>query len=52
MTRPVTDPVGLEVRWDRLAAATHEAASTMPRTAFSTIIRGSNDYTVVLTDHS
>ncbi|GAA3794394.1 hydantoinase B/oxoprolinase family protein [Amycolatopsis tucumanensis] len=50
MTRPVTDPVGLEVRWDRLAAATDEAASTMLRTAFSTIIRESNDYTVVVMD--
>lgn len=50
MTRPVADPVGLEVRWDRLAAATDEAASTMLRTAFSTIIRESNDYTVVLMD--
>ncbi|MFI6436568.1 hydantoinase B/oxoprolinase family protein [Streptomyces sp. NPDC050759] len=50
MTRPVSDPIGLEVRWDRLAAATDEAASTMLRTAFSTIIRESNDYTVVLMD--
>ncbi|MFJ6392505.1 hydantoinase B/oxoprolinase family protein [Streptomyces sp. NPDC091972] len=52
MTRPVSDPVGLEVRWDRLAAATDEAASTMLRTAFSTIIRESNDYTVVLMDRA
>ncbi|QOV40883.1 hydantoinase B/oxoprolinase family protein [Streptomyces ferrugineus] len=50
MTVPVCDPVGLEVRWDRLAAATDEAASAMLRTAFSTIIRESNDYTVVLMD--
>ncbi|SFJ95066.1 N-methylhydantoinase B [Amycolatopsis sacchari] len=50
MNAPVPDPVGLEVRWDRLAAATDEAASTMLRTAFSTIIRESNDYTVVLMD--
>ncbi|MER5218134.1 hydantoinase B/oxoprolinase family protein [Streptomyces sp. NPDC002838] len=50
MIRPVSDPIGLEVRWDRLAAATDEAASTMLRTAFSTIIRESNDYTVVLMD--
>jgi N-methylhydantoinase B len=50
MTPPEFDPIGLEVRWDRLAAATDEAASTMLRTAFSTIIRESNDYTVVLTD--
>ncbi|MGP4029369.1 hydantoinase B/oxoprolinase family protein [Actinomadura sp. 3N407] len=50
MTASVADPVGLEVRWDRLAAATDEAAATMLRTAFSTIIRESNDYTVVLMD--
>ncbi|MEV1246238.1 hydantoinase B/oxoprolinase family protein [Nonomuraea sp. NPDC050022] len=48
--RSALDPIGLEVRWDRLAAATDEAASTMLRTAFSTIIRESNDYTVVLMD--
>lgn len=47
MTTPVCDPIGLEVRWDRLAAATDETASTMLRTAPSTIIRESNDYTVV-----
>ncbi|MFB8773908.1 hydantoinase B/oxoprolinase family protein [Streptomyces broussonetiae] len=52
MTRPVSDPIGLEVRWDRLAAATDEAAATMLRTAFSTIIRESNDYTVVLMDRA
>ena len=46
----VSDPIGLEVRWDRLAAATDEAAHTMLRTAFSTIIRESNDYTVVIAD--
>lgn len=48
LIRPTADPIGLEVRWDRLAAATDEAAATMLRTAFSTIIRESNDYTVVL----
>ncbi|OUD05073.1 hydantoinase B/oxoprolinase family protein [Streptomyces swartbergensis] len=47
MIRPVSDPIGLEVRWDRLAAATDEAASTMLRTAFSTIIRESHDCTIV-----
>ncbi|MGW5972759.1 hydantoinase B/oxoprolinase family protein [Streptomyces sp. NPDC055186] len=52
MIRPVSEPVGLEVRRDRLAAATDEAASTMPRTAFSTIIRESNDRTVVLMDRA
>jgi N-methylhydantoinase B len=46
------DPIRLEVQWDRLAAATDEAASTLLRTAFSTIIRESNDYTVVLMNRS
>ena len=44
------DPIRLEVQWDRLAAATDEAASIMLRSAFSTIIRESNDYTVVIMD--
>ncbi len=42
------DPVDLEIRWSRLAAITDEAAATLLRAAFSTIIRESNDYTVVL----
>jgi N-methylhydantoinase B len=45
MTR---DAVDLEVRWSRLAAITDQAATTLLRAAFSTIIRESNDYTVVL----
>ncbi|MFJ8463749.1 hypothetical protein [Streptomyces swartbergensis] len=48
MIRPVSDPIGLEVRWDRLAAATDEAAPTMLRTAFSTIIRESTRATGTL----
>jgi N-methylhydantoinase B len=53
MSRPATgtpdlDAVDLEVRWSRLAAVTDEAATTLLRAAFSTIIRESNDYTVVL----
>jgi N-methylhydantoinase B len=32
------DPVTLEVWWSRLVAITGEAASTLLRTAFSTII--------------
>ncbi|PWK83572.1 hydantoinase/oxoprolinase-like protein [Lentzea atacamensis] len=50
MTPRVADPIGLEIRWDRLTAATDEAASTVPGTAFSTIIRESNDYRVVPMD--
>jgi N-methylhydantoinase B len=49
MTGPL-DPIRLEVWWSRLAAIADEAATTLLRTAFSTIIRESNDYTVVLMD--
>jgi hypothetical protein len=46
------DGVRLEVWWSRLTAIVDEAASAMLRTAFSTIIRESNDYTVVLMSSS
>ena len=46
------DPITLEVWWSRLAAIADEAATTLLRTAFSTIIRESNDYTVVLMNTS
>jgi N-methylhydantoinase B len=42
------DAIRLEVWWSRLAAIADEAATALLRTAFSTIIRESNDYTVVL----
>ncbi len=41
------DAITLEVWWSRLVAIADEAATTLLRTAFSTIIRESNDYTVV-----
>jgi N-methylhydantoinase B len=50
MTSRPLDPITLEVWWSRLAAIADEAATTLLRTAFSTIIRESNDYTVVLMD--
>jgi N-methylhydantoinase B len=46
------DAITLEVGWSRLVAITDEAAATLLRTAFSTIIRESNDYTVVLMNTS
>jgi N-methylhydantoinase B len=46
------DPVDLELHWSRLAAIADEAAAVLLRTAFSTIVRESNDYTVVLMDPS
>jgi N-methylhydantoinase B len=52
--RPVHifDAVTLEILWSRLIAIVDEAATAMVRTAFSTIVRESNDYSVVLTDAS
>jgi N-methylhydantoinase B len=46
------DAVRLEVWWSRLAAIADEAATAMLHTAFSTIIRESNDDTVVLVNRS
>lgn len=42
------DPITLEIYWSRLIAIADEAASTLLRTAFSTIIRESNDYVTCL----
>lgn len=42
------DPITLEIWWTRLVAIADEAAVTLVRTSFSTIIRESNDYSVVL----
>ncbi|MCC7426541.1 MAG: hydantoinase B/oxoprolinase family protein [Alphaproteobacteria bacterium] len=44
------DPITTEILWTRLIAIVDEAAATMERTAFSTLVRESNDYAVVLTD--
>lgn len=50
MTTEPFDPIRLEVWWSRLVAIADEAATALLRTAFSTIIRESNDYIVVLMD--
>lgn len=42
------DPIALKVLWDRLIAITEEAAVTLVRTSFSTIVRENNDYACVL----
>ncbi|MBI4182746.1 MAG: hydantoinase B/oxoprolinase family protein [Proteobacteria bacterium] len=44
------DPVSLEILWTRLISIVDEAAVTFERTSFSTLVRESNDYAVVLTD--
>jgi N-methylhydantoinase B len=42
------DPITLEIWWSRLVAIADEAAVTLVRTSFSTIIRESNDFCAVL----
>lgn len=44
------DPVTLEIYWNRLISIADEAAAGLLRTAFSTIVRESNDYGTVLMD--
>ena len=44
------DPVTLEIWWSRLVTIADEAAAALVRTAFSTIVRESNDFATVLMD--
>lgn len=44
------DPVTLEIYWSRLISIADEAAAGLLRTAFSTIVRESNDYATVIMD--
>ncbi len=44
------DPISLEIYWNRLISIADEAATGLVRTAFSTIVRESNDYATVLMD--
>jgi N-methylhydantoinase B len=46
------DPVSLEIYWSRLVSIADEAATGLLRTAFSTIVRESNDYGTVLMDRN
>ena len=53
---PVTpaafDAVTLEILWRRMISAVDEAAKTLRRTSFSTLVNESNDFSCVLTDAS
>ena len=51
-TREAFDPVTLEIFWSRLISIADEAAAGLLRTAFSTIVRESNDYATVLMDRN
>ncbi len=44
------DPISLEIMWNRLTSVVDEAAATLLRTSFSTIVKESNDYACVLLD--
>lgn len=44
------DPITLEILWSRLIAIVDEAAASLVRTSFSTIVRESNDFACVLLD--
>jgi N-methylhydantoinase B len=44
------DPVTIEIFWSRLISIADEAATGLLRTAFSTIVRESNDFATVLMD--
>jgi N-methylhydantoinase B len=44
------DPITLEILWGRLISVVDEAAATLVRTSFSTIVKESNDYACILLD--
>lgn len=46
------DSISLEIFWSRLVSIADEAAAGLLRTAFSTIVRESNDYATVLMDRN
>lgn len=44
------DPISLKILWNRLVAIVDQAAVTLVRTSFSTVVRESNDFACVLLD--
>ena len=44
------DPVHLEILWNRLIAGVDEAAASLLRAAFSTVVRESYDFSCIITD--
>jgi N-methylhydantoinase B len=44
------DPITVEILWTRLISAVDEAALTLHRTSFSTVVRESHDYTCMVLD--
>src|ERR1700687_2105724 len=50
MMKKKLDPVELEIAWAKLISMTDEAAVSLVRTSFSTIVREAKDYTCILLD--
>jgi len=46
------NPANLEILWTRLVSMVDEAAATLVRTSFSSVVRECNDYAVVLLDEN
>ncbi len=46
------NPVSLKILWNRLIAIVDEAAATLVRTSFSTLVRESNDFACMLLDRN
>jgi N-methylhydantoinase B len=49
---PEFDSITLEIMWNRLISIADQAATTLVRTSFSTIVRECNDYACVLMDRN
>lgn len=46
----ILDPITVEALWTRLISAVDEAAPTLHRTSFSTVVRESHDHTCMVPD--
>ena len=49
-TRPDWDPISLEIMWQRLLSCADQAAATLLRTSFSTVVASSHDFRYAITD--
>ena len=52
MNKDAFDAVTLEILWRRMISAADEAAKTLQRVSFSTLVNESNDFACVVTDAS
>jgi len=44
------DPIALEIMWQRLLSCADQAAATLLRTSFSTVVAASHDFRYAITD--